>query len=380
MTSKDSIVKILAVFGTRPEAIKMAPVVGELQRRAAQGDLSYAVCVTAQHRHMLDQMLDTFGIRADYDLGLMRVSQSLTQIAANVLKELTPVIHDAQPDWVIVQGDTTTVAAASLAAYYSRVKVAHVEAGLRSHNKWEPFPEEMNRRIAGTIADVHFAPTLRAKANLVGEGITEDTIHVTGNTSIDALRLIADTPRPCGLNELIGSPVQSDKKLVLVTAHRRENLGVPLENICEAIRSLSIDYPDIQIVYPVHMNPAVQDPVARILSGLPNVSLTKPVDYVSMVHLMSASYLILTDSGGIQEEAPGLGKPVLIMREVTERPEGVEAGVAQLVGTDANRILNATRTLLEDTDAYQSMARAVNPYGDGHAAERIVNALLGHSE
>ena len=370
---------VLAVFGTRPEAIKMAPVIKELERKKQSGSVRHVVCVTAQHRQMLDQMLSTFDIQSDYDLDLMTKSQSLAQVAAAVLTELTPVLEAERPDWVVVQGDTTTVAAASLAAYYFGTKVAHVEAGLRTHDKWQPFPEEINRRIAGTVADIHFAPTEMAKSNLLREGVTEESIVVTGNTSIDALRLITAMPRPCGLNELVGSVGSTDERLIVVTAHRRENLGVPLENICTAVRGLSMDFPDVQIVYPVHMNPDVSGPVTRMLSGLSNVHLTNPMDYASMVHMMNASYLILTDSGGIQEEAPGLGKPVLVMRDVTERPEGIEAGVAKLVGTTAEGILRETRRLLEDQGAYERMARAVNPYGDGHASERIVCSLLDHS-
>ncbi len=371
--------KILVVFGTRPEAIKLAPVIKQLERRAVTGAVRHTVCVTAQHRQMLDQMLSTFDIQSDYDLDLMTKSQSPAQVAAAVLTKLTPVLETERPDWVVVQGDTTTVAAASLAAYYLGVKVAHVEAGLRTHDKWQPFPEEINRRIAGTVADIHFAPTQTAKSNLLREGVTEESIVVTGNTSIDALRLITAMPRPCGLNELVGSVGSTDDRVIVVTAHRRENLGAPLENICTAIRGLSMDFPDVQIVYPVHMNPDVSGPVTRMLSGLSNVHLTNPMDYASMVHMMNASYLILTDSGGIQEEAPGLGKPVLVMRDVTERPEGIEAGVAKLVGTTAEGILRETRRLLEDQGAYERMARAVNPYGDGHASERIVCSLLHHS-
>ena len=379
MLSIGRVPTVLAVFGTRPEAIKMAPVIKELERKKQSGSVRHVVCVTAQHRQMLDQMLSTFDIQSDYDLDLMTKSQSLAQVAAAVLTELTPVLEAERPDWVVVQGDTTTVAAASLAAYYFGTKVAHVEAGLRTHDKWQPFPEEINRRIAGTVADIHFAPTEMAKSNLLREGVTEESIVVTGNTSIDALRLITAMPRPCGLNELVGSVGSTDERLIVVTAHRRENLGVPLENICTAVRGLSMDFPDVQIVYPVHMNPDVSGPVTRMLSGLSNVHLTNPMDYASMVHMMNASYLILTDSGGIQEEAPGLGKPVLVMRDVTERPEGIEAGVAKLVGTTAEGILRETRRLLEDQGAYERMARAVNPYGDGHASERIVCSLLDHS-
>ncbi len=367
--------KILAVFGTRPEAIKLAPVIKDLQRRERCGAVRHTVCVTAQHRQMLDQMLSTFDIRPDYDLNLMTQSQSPAQVAAATLTELTMVMEVERPDWVVVQGDTTTVAAASLAAYYFGTKVAHVEAGLRTHDKWQPFPEEINRRIAGTVADIHFAPTPTAKSNLLREGVAEESIVVTGNTSIDALRLITAMPSSSGVDELVGSTKSAVRRVIVVTAHRRENFGVPLENICRAIRVLAHEYPDVRIVYPVHMNPDVNVPVTRLLSGLRNVILTEPMDYASMVHLMNASYLILTDSGGIQEEAPGLGKPVIVLREVSERPEGVDAGVARLVGTNTERILSEVRTLLDDESEYQKMAQAVNPYGDGHAAERIVEEL-----
>ena len=376
MSLGDRATVVLVVFGTRPEAIKMAPVIRELEKNAQTGAIRYVVCVTAQHRQMLDQMLSTFDVRPDYDLNLMTRSQSPAQVAAAIMTELTQVMETERPDWVVVQGDTTTVAAASLAAYYFGTKVAHVEAGLRTHDKWQPFPEEINRRIAGTVADIHFAPTLTARANLLREGVAEESIVVTGNTSIDALRLITAMPSPSGVDELVGPTKSSAGRLIVVTAHRRENFGTPLESICSAIRVLSLEFPDVRVVYPVHMNPDVYEPVTRMLSGLRNVVLTPPMDYPSMVHLMNASYIIMTDSGGIQEEAPGLGKPVLILRDVTERPEGVDAGVAKLVGTNAEGILSEVRTLLDDQRAYGKMVRAVNPYGDGHAAERIVDALL----
>ena len=377
MTSKDSIAKILAVFGTRPEAIKMAPVVGELQRRSAQGDLSYAVCVTAQHRHMLDQVLKTFDIRADYDLDLMTASQSPAQVAASVLTELTPVMRAERPDWVVVQGDTTTVASASLAAYYLRVKVAHVEAGLRTHNKWEPFPEEVNRRVTGAIADLHFAPTPRAKMNLLREGIPRNSIHVTGNTVIDALLQTAGKAASASGSV---SKIPNDRRVILVTAHRRENFGQPLSDICGALLRIVEMYPDVHVVYPVHPNPSVRGPAADLLSGNERISLVQPMDYHTFVDAMRRSYLILTDSGGVQEEAPSLGKPVLVLRDVTERPEAVEAGAVQVVGTDKHDIVAATSALLDDSAAYDTMARAVNPYGDGNASKRIVRILLDKSD
>ncbi len=354
----------------------MAPVLRELGRRAEDGVVHYAVCVTAQHRQMLDQALDIFGIVPDYDLDLMTEAQSPAQVAAAVLAKMEPVLDIERPDWILVQGDTTTTAAASLAAYYSRARVAHIEAGLRTHDKWQPFPEEINRKVAGVIADLHFPPTESAKRNLLREGISEDAIIISGNTAIDALQSVVSMPRPDGVSGLIDFASDPDR-LILVTAHRRENLGRPLENICAAMRELASSYPRIRIVFPVHMNPAARGPVSKMLSGVDNIILTDPLDYASMVHLMNASYLTLTDSGGVQEEAPALGKPVLVMREATERPEGVEAGVAKLVGTDSGHIVNAVQTLLEDKREYEKMNRAVNPYGDGRAGARIVRALLG---
>ncbi|WP_322799226.1 non-hydrolyzing UDP-N-acetylglucosamine 2-epimerase [Thermoflexus sp.] len=389
--------KVLCVFGTRPEAIKMAPVVQELRRRP---EVECRVCVTAQHRQMLDQVLHLFNIVPDYDLNVMGENQSPTQVAAAVLARLEPVLRGERPDWVLVQGDTTTVAAASLAAFYARVKVGHVEAGLRTRDKWQPFPEEINRRLAGVIADLHFAPTERARQNLLQEGVADKCIVVTGNPVIDALHWVAALPPTPKVYELlqrfgIGGRVEEQKNgeadknsplrirspapwLILVTAHRRENFGAPLENICGALRDIAARYDgQVHIVYPVHLNPNVWGPVHRLLDGVPNITLTPPLDYLPMVHLMKHSYLVLTDSGGIQEEAPGLGKPVLVLREVTERPEAVEAGTVRVVGTDRERIVAEVVRLLEDPLAYQQMAQAVNPYGDGRAAQRIVSALLG---
>jgi UDP-N-acetylglucosamine 2-epimerase (non-hydrolysing) len=374
--------KVLSVFGTRPEAIKMAPVVMELRKHADR--VKSVVCVTAQHREMLDQVLDLFGIEPEYDLGVMEDNQSPTQVAAAVLARLEPILRRERPDWVLVQGDTTTVAAASLAAFYTRVKVGHVEAGLRTHDKWQPFPEEVNRRVAGVVADLHFAPTARARENLLREGVPRGRILVTGNPVIDALHWVAD-----GLlgdrrvwegrvHPSLRALPSGDGKMILVTAHRRENFGRPLENICRALRAIAERYDgSVRIVYPVHLNPNVWEPVHGLLGGIPNITLTPPLDYLSLVHLMKRSYLVLTDSGGIQEEAPGLGKPVLVLREVTERPEAVEAGTVRLVGTDAARITEAVQLLLEDPTEYERMARAINPYGDGLAAQRIVARLLG---
>lgn len=386
--------KILTIFGTRPEAIKLAPVIHELRRRSADGGLQSLVCVTAQHRQMLDQVLYLFDIRPDYDLNLMEENQTPTQVASVVLARLETIIKKEQPDWVIVQGDTTTVAAASLAAFYSRVKVGHVEAGLRTYDKWQPFPEEINRRIAGVIADLHFAPTERAKENLLREGVPEKRVIVTGNPVIDALHLVATLPPTCEISDFLKGldihealvsetykgPVESSPRLILVTAHRRENFGQPLENICRALQDIAIQYGnELRIVYPVHLNPNVRETVYRLLGDVPNVTLTPPLDYLHLVHLMKHSYLVLTDSGGIQEEAPALGVPALVLRDVTERPEAVEAGTARVIGSDRDHIVAETVRLLEDDKTYEQMARAVNPYGDGRAAERIVGAILGEN-
>jgi UDP-N-acetylglucosamine 2-epimerase (non-hydrolysing) len=368
--------RVLCVFGTRPEAIKLAPVIAELRRHA---DITPEVCVTAQHREMLDQVLDLFDIRPDYDLNLMEHNQTPSQVASAVLRELEPILHRAQPDWVLVQGDTTTVAAAALAAFYARAQVGHVEAGLRSHDKWRPFPEEINRRVAGVIADLHFAPTERARQNLLREGMPESKVVVTGNTVIDALCWVESQPWDLqSLGERGRELADPARRLVLVTAHRRENFGAPIENICQALANIAAHYGDtVRVLYPVHRNPNIREPVHRLLGALPNVILTPPLEYLPMVHLMKRSRLILTDSGGIQEEAPSLGVPVLVLREVTERPEAVECGTVRLVGSDRERIVTEARRLLDDPREYERMARAVNPYGDGRAAQRIVAALRG---
>ena len=366
---------VLSVFGTRPEAIKMAPVVWELAKHSDR--VRSVVCVTAQHRQMLDQMLDLFQITPDYDLNLMQERQTLAQLTARVLVSLEPVLAQVQPDWVLVQGDTTTVMAVSLVAFYHNIRVGHIEAGLRTRNKRAPFPEEINRRITSVIADLHFAPTERARQALVAEGISEAAIRVTGNTVIDALLWTRDVTRlqsptlPDGLAEAI-----TDKRLILVTAHRRESFDGGLEQICLALRDLVQAYSDLCIVYPVHLNPNVRKPVYRILSNVERVHLIDPLPYASFVWLMDQAYLILTDSGGVQEEAPSLGKPVLVMRETTERPEGILAGNARLVDTKRARIVGETRRLLANAERYQRMARASNPYGDGKAAPRIVESLL----
>lgn len=365
--------KILSVIGTRPEAIKMAPVVKELERHA--GGVISRVCVTAQHRQMLDQVLELFAIVPDHDLNVMAADQSPTQVAAAVLQKLEPILQAERPDWVLIQGDTTTVLTAAIGAFYARIKIGHVEAGLRTRNKTQPFPEEINRQMVSVVADLHFAPTEVSRHNLLREGISGGIIRITGNPVIDALQAVADRPYDPASGALAGIPW--NRRLILVTAHRRENFGKPLEQICLALRDLVATYPDdVHIVYPVHPNPNVQEPVRRILGKVPGITLLDPLDYLPLVYLMKQSTLVLTDSGGLQEEAPGLGKPVLVLREVTERPEAVTAGTVRLMGTDRTKIVANARKLLDDPAEYQKMARAINPYGDGHAAEHIVKALL----
>jgi UDP-N-acetylglucosamine 2-epimerase (non-hydrolysing) len=375
-------IRVLSIFGTRPEAVKMAPVVRCLKQ--TQG-IESLVCVTAQHRTMLDQVLDLFEIRPDLDLNLMKADQSLAQLTAAIFTHLDPVLADLKPDWVLVQGDTTTVMAAALLSYYHRIQVGHVEAGLRTSDKWQPFPEEVNRQVASVVADLHFAPTEWARLNLLKENVNQNRIVVTGNTVIDALQFVADQPanrETLSLFEQIGvsgrnEPAGEGPRLVLVTAHRRENFGRPLEQVCLALKELAELYQGgIRIVYPVHLNPNVQEPVHRILGRVPWVTLLPPLDYLPLVHLLKKTTVLLTDSGGLQEEAPGLGVPVLVLREVTERPEGVDAGTVRLVGAGRERIVHHTRRLLDDPAAHAAMAQAVNPYGDGHAAERIVQALI----
>ena len=363
--------KILSVFGTRPEAVKMAPVVQQLTQTPG---VESRVCVTAQHRQMLDQVLTLFDIKPNYDLDLMRDDQSLADLSAAIFTHLDPVLTDFQPDWVLVQGDTTTVTITSLLAYYRRIKVGHVEAGLRTHDKWQPFPEEINRRVAGVIADLHFAPTKLAKKNLLNEGIPEKMIAVTGNPVIDALQFVAKQPMPQDIAALL-KKFGDDKKLILVTAHRRENFGQAIEDICNALKELAARG-DVEIVYPVHLNPNVQEPVYRLLGNVPHVTRLTPLDYLPLVHLQKQAKIILTDSGGIQEEAPAFGVPVLVLRDVTERPEGVEAGTLKLVGTETDHIVREAERLLDDPSAHAEMAKAVNPFGDGHAAKRIIQAIL----
>jgi UDP-N-acetylglucosamine 2-epimerase (non-hydrolysing) len=368
--------RVLSIFGTRPEAVKMAPVVKML---AVTPGIESQVCVTAQHREMLDQVLDLFNIQPDVDLDLMRPAQTLAELTASIFTHLDPVLSDIRPDWVLVQGDTTTVMAAALLAYYHRIRIGHVEAGLRTHDKWQPFPEEINRRVAGVVADLHFAPTEHSRQNLLAEGVPDASINVTGNPVIDALQEIVRRPTPPETAQLLAEKDirPGGRELVLVTAHRRENFDQPLEDICQALRELAETYPKrLELVYPVHLNPNVQDPVHRLLADVPNITLLPPLAYLPLVHLMKHAKLVLTDSGGIQEEATALGVPTLVLRQVTERPEGVEAGVLKLVGTDRRLIVDSARHLLEDEAAYQAVAAVQNPFGDGHAAERIAAALL----
>ena len=368
--------RVMVIFGTRPEAVKLAPVIKELQTHSLEFETT--ICITAQHREMLDQVLEAFAITPDIDLNLMQPDQSLAQLTARIFTDLDPILIKHQPDWILVQGDTTTVMAASLLGYYNHIKIGHVEAGLRSFDKWQPFPEEINRHIAGVVADLHFAPTKNNRMNLLKEGIPDTAIVVTGNTAIDALHMMVSKSPPPEVSKLLvqGGITPGSRKLVLVTAHRRENFGQPIQNICMALKKLAQTYPDdLTLIYPVHLNPNIQGPVYDLLSGVENIKLLPPLDYRPLIHLMKAATLILTDSGGIQEEAPSLGIPTLVMRERTERQEGVQAGTLKLVGTDPDLIYSEARQLLDNPKAHAAMAGAVNPYGDGHAAERIVSAL-----
>jgi len=373
--------KILTIFGTRPEAIKLAPVIKEIEKHSR--DFTSVVCITAQHRGMLDQILAFFEIIPNYDLNIMEKNQTLYDITAKSLEGIMVVLEKEKPEMVLVQGDTTTTFAGSLSAYYAKVPVGHVEAGLRTYDKYQPFPEEINRRLTSQIADIHFAPTMKAKDNLLREGINDKSIFITGNTVIDALlmalkkQFVPDVKKKWNsffsANNL--NIEDNEKRFILVTGHRRENFGKGFENICNALKDIAVTNPDVVFVYPVHLNPNVQEPVKRILNGMKNICLMPPLNYEAFVYLMSKAYLILTDSGGVQEEAPSLGKPVLVMRETTERPEGVEAGTAKLVGTDRGCIIDNVSRLLTNRNAYELMARAVNPYGDGRAAMRILEAL-----
>ena len=373
--------KVLTVFGTRPEAIKMAPVVLELQKH---DNIESLVCVTAQHREMLDQVLNLFEINPDFDLDLMAPNQDLFDLTAKVLLGLRDVLREAKPDIVLVHGDTTTCFAAGLAAFYEGIKVGHVEAGLRTGNLRAPFPEEANRTLVGRLADLHFSPTPKAKQNLLDEGVSEDKIVVTGNTVIDALLIVRDKVNSMPETEwqekfgqqLYQAITDQQRKLILITGHRRENFGQGFIDLCTAIKELAEKHPDWDLIYPVHLNPNVQKPVFEILDGINNVYLIDPLDYAPFVWMMDQSDLILTDSGGIQEEGPSLGKPVLVMREVTERPEAVEAGTVLLVGTDKTKIVEGVEKVLLGKEVYERMSRAHNPYGDGEARMRIVQSLV----
>ena len=369
---------VLTILGTRPEAVKLAPVLKELGRRKSR--VRSLVCVTGQHRELLDPMLGFFGIRPDFDLRVMRENQTLAGLTARLLAALDPALAETKPDWVVVQGDTTTVMAAALAAYYRGIRVAHVEAGLRTGNKYSPFPEEINRRMAGVLADAHFAPTPLAVRNLRKEGVSADRICLSGNTVVDALnwavRIVRKDPprRPGDIPAL-----RKGGRLILVTGHRRENFGKGMEQMCLALRDVAEALPDAELVYPVHLNPNVRGPVNRLLGGHPRIHLAKPVDYPVMVGLLKSAWLVLTDSGGIQEEAPTFGVPCLVMRDTTERPEGIRQGVAKLVGTDRRKIVETVKRLDRDARVYARMASGGNPYGDGHAARRIADWLETHS-
>ncbi|PLX86473.1 MAG: UDP-N-acetylglucosamine 2-epimerase (non-hydrolyzing) [Desulfuromonas sp.] len=384
--------KILSIFGTRPEAIKMAPVVKGLERHPDR--FHSVVCVTAQHREMLDQVLALFDIQPDHDLNIMKPGQDLFDVTCNVLQGLKSVLQEEQPDLVLVHGDTTTTMAGTIAAYYRRIPVGHVEAGLRTFDKFAPFPEEINRKIAGSVTDLHFAPTEKSKRNLLREGVAEEAIFITGNTVVDSLFLAREKLKTGGLDErIVTDLVQrypsldrvlapsasrlAPHRFILVTGHRRENFGDGFEQICTALKDLVERFPDINIIYPVHLNPNVQEPVKRILGDCSGVHLIEPLEYLPFLLLMDRCHLVITDSGGVQEEAPSLGKPVLVMRDTTERPEAVEAGTVKLVGTDPQRIVTAAAQLLSDESAYHSMSMAHNPYGDGKAVERIAAAIEG---
>ena len=366
--------KVMSVFGTRPEAIKMCPLVLELQKHP---EIESIVCLTGQHREMLDQVMDIFGVKAQYDLNIMRPKQTLTTITTSVLEKMEEVLIKEKPDIVLVHGDTSTSFVVALAAFYQQIPVGHVEAGLRTYNKYSPFPEEMNRCLTGRIADLHFSPTENNKENLRKENITEN-VYVTGNTVIDAFKTTVKENYQFRVEQL--NDVDFSKKVVLMTAHRRENLGQPLENICNAVKRLANENKDMQFIYPVHLNPVVQNTVHGILDGVENVHLIEPIDVEDMHNIMSRSFLVMTDSGGLQEEAPACGVPVLVLRTETERPEAVEAGTVKVVGVDEDTIYNEAMKLINNSSSYEKMAHAVNPYGDGHASERIVKILLSEDK
>ena len=362
-------IKVMSIFGTRPEAIKMAPLVKELERRK---EIESIVCVTAQHRQMLDQVLETFNIKPDYDLNIMKQGQSLSEITSRALTGLESVIKDVKPDIVLVHGDTTTTFAGALAAFYNQVAIGHVEAGLRTYDKYSPFPEEMNRQMVDCMTDLYFAPTTVSKENLLKEDIQEEKIFVTGNTAIDAMSTTVknDYTHP----EL--EWIKPNEKMILLTAHRRENLGEPMRHIFKAIRRIVDEFDDVKVIYPIHLNPLVRSVANEVFDGCDKVKLIEPLEVFDFHNFQNKSYIILTDSGGIQEEAPSLGKPVLVLRDTTERPEGISAGTLKLVGTDEETIYNETKKLLTDNKEYEKMSHASNPYGDGHASERIVDAII----
>ena len=361
-------IKVMSIFGTRPETIKMAPVVHELEKRE---EIESIVCVTAQHREMLDQVLKALKVKPDYDLNIMKQGQTLSDITTRALKGLEDVIKEVKPDIILVHGDTTTTFAGALAAFYQQVAVGHVEAGLRTYNKYSPFPEEMNRQFVGIVSDMNFAPTERSKNNLLREGKKEETIYVTGNTAIDALNLTVDEEYSDEITEWIG-----DDRLIVLTAHRRENLGEPMYRMFKAIRRIIDKYDDVKMVYPVHLNPLVVKAANEVFGDSEKIKLIKPLEVVEFHNLLSRSYLILTDSGGIQEEAPSLGKPVIVLLDTTERPEGIDAGTLKLAGTEEETIYQMVDELLSDSMEYEKMSKASNPYGDGHASERIVDAII----
>ncbi len=365
-------IKVMTVFGTRPEAIKMAPLALELKK---YDEIEPIVCVTAQHRQMLDQVLEIFGIKPDYDLDIMKTRQSLTGITARVLEGLDEVIKKEQPDIVLVHGDTSTSFVAALAAFYNQVKVGHVEAGLRTYDKYSPFPEEMNRQLTGRIADLNFSPTEQNRQNLLKENVSDDIIYITGNTVIDALKTTVRDDYSFK-DECLNNLDFENRRVIIVTAHRRENLGEPLENICNALKRLVTEYEDVELVYPVHLNPAVREIAFKILGELDRVHLIDPLDVEDLHNAMARSFMVMTDSGGIQEEAPALAKPVLVLRKETERPEAVAAGTVKIAGVDREDIVRLAKELLDDKDAYNKMARAANPYGDGKASKRTAEAIL----
>lgn len=365
-------IKVMSIFGTRPEAIKMAPLVKELEKC---DEIESIVCVTAQHRQMLDQVLAVFDLKPAYDLDIMQARQSLSGITTRALTGLESVIGKEQPDIVLVHGDTSTTFVGALAAYYNQVKVGHVEAGLRTYDKYQPFPEEMNRRLTGALTDLHFSPTPLAKEHLLLENVAEEDIFVVGNTVIDVLAHTIEEDYSFTLPEL-NEIDYTTKRVIAMTAHRRENLGEPLRNICHAVKRLVEEYPDVEVVYAVHKNPAVLEPVHEILGGIDRIHLTEPLDLKDMHNLMARSYLVLTDSGGLQEEVPSMGKPVVVLRNVTERPEGVEAGTLRLAGNEEETIYRMTKELLDDKALYSQMAQAKNPFGDGYASRRIVESIL----